>query len=382
VTRTTVHSVRELSGARTVEEGWLTFDDGVVLSTGRGVPPPALPGETVIDGAGRLLSAGLVDIHLHGGGGVSAEDGPESISRMLATHRAHGTTRSTVSFVSASTTRTAPWLREVAAIVSADARVLGSHLEGPFLAPDHRGAHDPAQLRSPDPRTIEELLDAAGGTLRMVTLAPELPGAGAAIDRLVAAGIVVAIGHTSAGYEEARAAFDRGASVLTHAFNGMAGLHHRAPGPVLAAIRAGHVTLEVIADGLHVHPEMIALLFAEAPGRVALISDAMAAAGAGDGHYLLGERRVEVLGGQARLEGGESLAGSTLTLDLAVSYAIKECGIDPAEAVAAATRVPAAALGLSARLAPARGAVADVVLWSDELRVDRVWLAGQPFVSV
>lgn len=287
----------------------------------------------------------LLDIHLHGGGGFSAEDGPDAIAELLAVHRSLGTSHAVVSLVTAPIPSLVDNLAQLASLVGRVPGLMGAHLEGPFLNAAHGGAHDPALLRAPDPESVELLIEAGAGTLRMVTIAPELPGADDAIDRFVAAGVVVAVGHTAAGYDQSRAAFDRGASVLTHAFNGMPGLHHRAPGPVLAAIAASHVAIELIADGHHVHPELAAALFDWAPGRVALVSDAMAAAGAGDGDYVLGGRDVAVRDGVARLVDGGSLAGSTLTLAEAVRR-IVDAGVDPERAMRAASIVPAAALGL------------------------------------
>ena len=169
---------------------------------------------------------------------------------------------------------------------------------------------------------MERLLEASGGMLRQITIAPEHHGASEAIARFVDAGVAVAVGHTGADFETTLAAFGAGASILTHAFNGMRGIHHRAPGPVVAAMHADHVTLEIINDGVHVHPDVVRLAFAGAHGRVALVTDAMAAAGAADGSYLLGSLRVVVEGGVARLLEGGSIAGSTLTQDAALRRAV------------------------------------------------------------
>ncbi len=253
---------------------------------------------------------------------------------------------------------------------------MGLHLEGPFLADSHRGAHDPGLLRTPDAASVQALLDAANGTLFQVTLAPELPGAEAAVRRFVEAGVRVAIGHTAADFDEATRAFDWGATLLTHAFNGMAGMHHRAPGPVLAAMRCPHATLEVIADGVHVHPEMISLVFREAPNRVALITDAMAATGAPDGDYQLGPLQVAVRDGVARTAAG-GLAGSTLTQDRALRIAIHTVGLSLTEAVTALTETPARCLGRAhdlGRLDP--GYRADAVLLNSNLTVESVWAEG------
>jgi len=194
-----------------------------------------------------------------------------------------------------------------------------------------------------------------------------------------AAGVVVAVGHTAATYEQAREAFAAGATLLTHAFNGMDGVHHRAPGPVAAATRTPGVTLEIINDGTHVHPEVVRLAFAGAPGRVALITDAMAAAGAADGDYLLGALEVQVRDGVARLTHGGSIAGSTLTLDEALRRAVVEVGLSVEEAVRALTETPAAAIGEGDRLGRlAAGYTADAVLLDDDFRVLQVWVAGTP----
>jgi N-acetylglucosamine-6-phosphate deacetylase len=255
--------------------------------------------------------------------------------------------------------------------------VLGAHLEGPFLDDEFRGAHDPGLLRDADEASVELLLEAAAGTLRQITIAPEHDGALEAIARFVAADVRVAVGHTGADFETALAAFDAGASILTHAFNGMRGIHHRAPGPVTAAMHADHVTLEDINAGVHVHPDVVKLAFAGAPGRVALVTDAMAATGSADGVYVLGSLEVVVTDGVARLREGGSIAGSTLTQDDALRRAVFDCGIALDEAVGALTMTPAAAIGRAGdlgRLDP--GFAADAVLLDAELGVDAVWGAG------
>jgi N-acetylglucosamine-6-phosphate deacetylase len=196
---------------------------------------------------------------------------------------------------------------------------------------------------------------------------------------LLDAGVVVAVGHTAAGYEQTRAAIEAGAALLTHAFNGMPAVHHRAPGPVLAFTESPDGWLEVINDGVHVRPEVIRMLCRLAPGRVALVSDAMAAAGVGDGRYRLGKLDVEVTGGVARLTNKNSIAGSTITLDVAVARAIQDVGLTPLAAVEAATAIPAQIVGMDdrfGRLEP--GYVADAVLFDKDWQVRRVWIDGRP----
>jgi N-acetylglucosamine-6-phosphate deacetylase len=198
-----------------------------------------------------------------------------------------------------------------------------------------------------------------------------------AIGLWAAQGTTVAIGHTNADFSTSLAAFDAGATVLTHAFNAMNGLHHRAPGPVAAAIRRDGVTLEIVNDGVHVHPEVVRMAFAVAPGRVALVSDAMAAAGAEDGEYRLGALSVTVRGNRAVLTQGGALAGSTLTLDAALAHAVNVVGVDIAAAVMALTEIPAKAMGYGHRLGKlSSGYAADAVLLDTELEVQGVWAAG------
>jgi len=376
---TVIHSARLVSGLDTVADAWVRFDGDRVAARGIGDAwRDDLPADaSVTDAAGSTLVPGFIDLHCHGAGGASVEEGAEAIQALLAVHTAHGTTRTVLSLVTAPVDLLCDRLRVIAEVAASDPRVLGAHLEGPFLDHDHRGAHDPLQLRAADPATVERLLEASGGTLRQITIAPEHPGATEAIARFVDTGVAVAVGHTGADFETALAAFGAGASILTHAFNGMRGIHHRAPGPVVAAMHADHVTLEVINDGVHVHPDVVRLAFAGAHGRVALVTDAMAAAGAADGAYRLGSLEVIVEGGVARLLEGGSIAGSTLTQDAALRRAVVDCGIPLDEAVGALTVAPAAAIGRAhdlGRLDP--GFSADAVLLTPDLDVEAVWGAG------
>ncbi|ROQ37498.1 N-acetylglucosamine 6-phosphate deacetylase [Frondihabitans sp. PhB188] len=333
---------------------------------------------------GATLTPGLIDLHGHGGGGFSFDDGatdPAAFAAALAVHRAHGTTRSVISLVANPVQELRASLAAISDLCASDPLVLGAHLEGPLLSPGNCGAHNPAFLSAPDGAVLDALLEAGGAALRQVTVAPELPGALDAIARLSGAGVAVALGHTVADYATTRAGFDAGARLLTHAFNAMPGIHHRAPGPVVAAVDDGRVTLELILDGVHVHPRVAAMLFAAAPGRIALITDAMAAAGADDGEYRLGSLDVTVADGTATLSGTETIAGSTLTQDAALRLAIDQVGLPPAHAVAALTLTPAAALGLERTLGLVEpGFAADLVAWTPGWTVERVWAAGSPIV--
>jgi len=368
---------RKLDAHGQVDDFWMLVEGDTILSTGHGEAPDAT---TRVDVGGRWFVPGFMDLHGHGGGGHSFDDGTAELEAALATHRAHGTTRSVISLVANPLASLRTSLTEIADIADADPLVLGSHLEGPFLAQNRRGAHNGQFLRDPAPYEVEELLGAARGTLRQITLAPELPNALEAIDVLVEAGVTVAIGHTEATFELAREAFDRGARIVTHVFNAMPGIHHRAPGPVVAAFEDDRVTLELILDGEHVHPDVAAMVFASAPGRVALVTDAMAAAGSHDGDYTLGSLTVTVRDGIARLRGTPTIAGSTLTQDQALRVAIQRAGVAPSLAVEALTLTPARALNLQHRHGLlAAGFAADAVLLDHDWQVTEVWADGRKF---
>ncbi|WP_294178268.1 N-acetylglucosamine-6-phosphate deacetylase [uncultured Schumannella sp.] len=367
----------DLDGER---PGWLLVDGDTITATGTGSAPDEVTAAAAerIDVAGAWLAPGFIDLHGHGGGGFAFDDGPESIRAALATHRAHGTTRSVISLVANPLDTLTASLRTVAELVASDPLILGSHLEGPYLAVRRRGAHAQEFLIAPDAEVDARLLEAANGTLRQITIAPELEGALESIDRYTAAGAVVAIGHTEVDYETARQAFAHGARLLTHAYNAMPGIHHRDPGPLVAAFDDPNVAVELVADGIHVHPGVLEMTFRAAPNRIVLVTDAMAAAGSAEGFYSIGSLNVVVKEGRAVLNGTDTLAGSTLTLDVALRTAIVAAQTAPADAVAALTSTPARVLGLDDRLGRlAPGFAADLVVLDDEWTVDAVWARGE-----
>lgn len=373
---TLFHGARKLDAHGQVDDFWMLVEGDSIVATGSGPQHP--DAATSVDIAGHWLVPGFIDLHGHGGGGHAYDDGPEEILAALATHRAHGTTRSVISLVANPLAMLRTSLETIADLTEVDPLILGSHLEGPFLAADNRGAHSLDYLREPEPLEVEELLGAARGTLRQLTIAPELPGALEAIDVLVEAGVAVAIGHTMADEALAHEAFDRGARILTHAFNAMPGIHHRKPGPVVAAFEDERVTLELILDGRHVHPSVAHLAFGAAPGRIALVTDAMAAAGSSDGDYSLGSLTVAVRDGLAMLRGTTTIAGSTLTQDVALRCAIEAARVSAKDAVTALTLTPARALGLDHRHGLlAAGYAADAVLLDHEWSVTGVWADGR-----
>lgn len=375
-----IHSARIVDGGEIVEDGWVRLVDGAVAARGTGEswdPADAVFDAEEIAGPGAVLTPGFIDIHGHGGAGASYDDGIEAIRTGRDLHRAHGTTRAVISLVTATLDDLARSVGTIADLTETDADILGSHLEGPFLDPAHHGAHEPSLLRAPASADVARLLEAGRGTVRQVTIAPELPGGLDAIRQIVAAGAAAAVGHTSADADMAVAAFEAGASILTHAFNAMPGIHHRAPGPVLAAAADHRVTLEAIADNVHLDPHVIKLVFDAAPGRVALITDAMAAAGSADGHYDLGAVSVTVENGVARADDTGSIAGSTLTQDLALRRTV-QAGVSLTDAVRALTETPARAIGRGAVLGSLReGMTADAVLLDAELHVARVWVGSR-----
>jgi N-acetylglucosamine-6-phosphate deacetylase len=328
-------------------------------------------------GDGAWIVPGFVDIHAHGGGGHTFTLGdPDDARGAAAFHLRHGTTTLLASLVSApyelmraATAAYVPLVRE--------GLLAGVHFEGPYLSTARCGAQNPAHLRDPSVEELRELVDLGGGAVRMVTLAPERTRALDAIAYLRSAGVVAAVGHTDATYEQTRAAVDAGVTVATHLFNGMRPAHHREPGPVVALLSSPGVVCELVADGVHLHDGMLAFAASVAgPDRAALVTDAMAAAGMGDGRYELGGQAVVVAGRVARLAEGEALAGSTLTMDAALRRAVA-AGVPLVDACRMAATTPARAIGLADRLgAVVSGLRADLVVLDDGLHVVRVMRAG------
>lgn len=356
---------------RTIERGWLAVTDGRISAVASGDAPGAAES---LDGAWIL--PGFIDLHAHGGGGASFTEGASAAHTVVDTHRRSGTTSMLASVSSASIERLASQCRAlVPACESGD--LLGIHLEGPFLSSAHRGAHDEGALLSPDLGALDVLLDAASGWIRTVTLAPEAPGADEMIEHLDARGVVVAFGHTSASTEQMTAALRGRTGYITHLFNGMPPIHHRAPGGAMAALLDPRCVVEIINDGVHVHPDMVRWVFRQASGRVVLVTDAMAAAGMGDGDFTLQGSLVEVRDGRAWSPSRDSLAGSSITMADAVRRAV-DIGVSLTDASAAASHAPARVLGIDDQLGSVTvGRRADLVVLGPRLDVRRVYRAGQ-----
>ncbi|HEY8300320.1 MAG TPA: N-acetylglucosamine-6-phosphate deacetylase [Jatrophihabitans sp.] len=366
-------NARVVTPQRVLARGWVDIEAGRIRHVGAATPRRAA--REVIDLGGAWLLPGFIDLHQHGGGGADVTRARADMAAAVAFHRSHGTTDGLVSLMAQPVDALCRQL-EWAAELTASGVIGGVHLEGPFLAAARCGAQRPESLLLPDLPTLRRLLDAGRGCVRTVTVAPELPGALELITELVTLGVVAAIGHTDASYDEAAAGLAAGATLATHLFNGMAPFTHRSPGPAIAALDAG-VPVELINDGVHVHDALVRLIGRSSPHSLVLITDAISATGVGDGSYTLGEQEVVVRDGRVTLAGTDRLAGSTLTMDEAVRRAVRTVGLPMVTASAAAAGNPARVLGIADRTgAITAGLDADLVVLDDELAVHRVMRHG------
>jgi N-acetylglucosamine-6-phosphate deacetylase len=325
-------------------------------------------------GATGLATSGFVDLQVNGFGGVdflAAE--PPDYATAGAALAATGVTAYLPTFITSPEEALLRALRAAAAATAPGPRILGVHLEGPFLSPRWPGAHDPAHLQPPSAALMDRLR--ASGPVALVTLAPELDGAPELIRALTGQGTVVSCGHSDADAPTAHAAFDAGARAITHLHNAHRRFAHRDPGLGGVALVRPDVTVQAIVDGVHLAPEVAYGAFLAARERFCLVSDAMAAAGLGDGRYRLGSREVEVQGSKARLPDG-TLAGSVLTMDRAVRN-LAALGASEVEALLAATRAPARLLAREGLGVLAPGSPADVVVLDDRLEVRATYVGGQ-----
>ncbi|MCX3061605.1 N-acetylglucosamine-6-phosphate deacetylase [Streptomyces beihaiensis] len=375
-------TAKVLAGARVVlPTGTLT--DGRVIVDGTRIGGIAPADAEIVDVSGHWVVPGFVDMHNHGGGGASFTSGTvDEVLTGVHTHRLHGTTTVAASLV----TSDMDFLVRRAGVLSElteQGEIAGIHYEGPFISPCRKGAHEEALLRDPDPADVRKLIDAARGAARMVTLATELPGGLDSVRLLAEHGVIAAIGHTDATYEQTVAAIDAGATVATHLYNAMPGLGHRAPGPIAALLEDERITVELINDGTHLHPAALELAFHhKRAGKVAFITDAMDAAGFGDGRYLLGQLEVEVKDGVARLVEGGSIAGSTLTLDRAFKRAATIDRLPVEDVVRAISANPARLLGLYDKVGSLEpGKDADLVVLDEEFELKGVMRKGEWLVE-
>jgi N-acetylglucosamine-6-phosphate deacetylase len=358
-----------------LENAWFQVVAGEIYALGRRSQGMPADGQRPEDLGDVTVVPGFVDIHTHGGGGATySTTDPEEARKAADFHARHGTTTTMASLVTAPLDELVSQTACLADLVT-DGVIAGVHLEGPFLSAARCGAHEPSLLRDPVESDVAKVLSNA---VKMVTIAPELPSGLTAIRQVVEAGVVAALGHTDATYEEMVAGADAGATVATHLFNGMRPFHHRDPGPVGAALNDPRLLLEVINDGIHLDPQVVRVALAAAgTDRVALITDAMVATGMPDGRYTLGSLDVDVAGGVARLAtGAHSIAGSTLTMDVAYARAVK-AGVSLVDASRMASTTPAQAFGWYTVGALETGKRADLVVLDEEYAVRKVMRAGE-----
>ncbi|MFD8025123.1 N-acetylglucosamine-6-phosphate deacetylase [Streptomyces lavendulae] len=371
-----------LSGARVVLPTGTVAGGRVIVERDR-IAGSAHEGAEIVDLSGHWIVPGFVDVHNHGGGGASFTSGTaEEVLKGVRTHREHGTTTLVASTVTGDLDELARRAALLAELTQ-QGEIAGVHFEGPFINPCRKGAHKADLLRDPDPAEVRKLVDAAHGTARMFTLATELPGGLDSVRLLAEHGVIAAIGHTDSTYDQTRQAIDAGATVATHLYNAMPGLEHRAPGPIAALLEDERVTVELINDGTHLHPAMLELAFHHAGAhRVALITDAMDAAGFGDGTYHLGPLEVEVKEGVARLVEGGSIAGSTLTLDTAFKRSVTVDRLPVESVVQAISANPAKLLGRYDEVGSLEpGKYADLVVLDAAFDLKGVMRRGEWIVS-
>ncbi|MFZ0332883.1 MAG: N-acetylglucosamine-6-phosphate deacetylase [Candidatus Acidiferrales bacterium] len=382
---TIIHAARALTPLQEITDAAVVFQDGRItaVESRAGIVAPA--GAREISARDATIVPGFVDVHVHGAGGHDVMSSTEeALTTIASTVARHGTTSLVATTVTAPPDETRRSLEGISRYIlnpanraaDATAEIIGIHMEGPFISPTRRGVHPAGAIANPSVTLLDRYLEAAAGTVRILTLAPEIPGALELVERGYAKGLVVALGHTDATYEQARTAIFRGARHAVHVFNAMRPFSHRETGVLGAVLTDPNVTAEVIADGVHVDdPAIRLLLAAKGTDLVLLVSDGTAATGMRDGSYRLGTFDVTVSDGVCRNREGK-LAGSTLTLDRAVQHMVR-LGVPLIEAIRMATFNPARRVGMETRkgvLAP--GADADVILLTPELKVANVFARG------
>jgi len=344
--------------------------------------PATLTGAEVIEGKDKFIAPGYIDIHVHGGGGSDVMDGNyEAINQIAIAHSHFGTTSFLPTTMTMSKEKIICSLRSICEAVkkgTEGAEILGIHTEGPYINPEKKGAQREEDIKKVSIEEFLEFNQASGNLIRLVTIAPEMPGAIDFIRWLHKQGIIVSVGHSNATYVQTQAGIQAGLSHVTHTFNAMRGLHHREPGVVGAALTSPELTVEVIADGIHIHPVVIKILIkARENEKIVLITDAMRAAGLKEGTYDLGGQEVIVTKRQARLKDG-TLAGSVLTMDKAVKNMVSKVGVPLPKAIQMASFNPARSIGIDDKkgsLEP--GKDADIVILNKNLETELTIVAGK-----
>jgi N-acetylglucosamine-6-phosphate deacetylase len=366
---------------RIIERGMVVVEGGKICHAGKADDYTLAGDETHLDYTGQYIIPGMIDLHVHGSAGYDVMDGTAQAIREIGKSLCrYGVT----GFLA--TTMTAPWdqiVRALEAIAEAatgpleHAQLLGVHLEGPWINPKHKGAQKEEDIQQPAREQVEAITGVGAAPVRMVTLAPEMPGVMEAIAELVRHNVICSIGHSDATWEQVKQAVAVGASHFTHLFNAMRGLHHREPGVVGAALQMRQCSCDIIADFVHVHPAAVELVYHnKGREKLLLISDGMRAVGMGDGTFELGGQTVHVRGCIARLDSG-TLAGSTLTLDQAVKNLVEKIGIPVADAVYMASTAPAKKLGIADRKGSLEaGKDADLAVLSGDFRARMTMVNG------
>lgn len=358
---------RVVAGDRVLEGGHVLVEDGEIAAVGSGTPECER-----LDFSGCYLVPGFVDLQVNGAFGIDVATMPERVPELSARLTSTGVTSYLPTLISRPLEEYLPLIARIQ-LAASGARPLGLHLEGPFLNPKMKGAH-PEDIALPNPEALKKILST--GCVRLITLAPEMYGADGLTEVALKHGAVVSLGHSRADFRTAYSAFEAGAAGVTHLFNAMSPLHHREPGLPGAAFAHPRAVCGLIADGGHVHPEMVRLAYRLlGPHRLCLVTDAIAAAGMGDGEYPLAGRRVGVRDGVARLEDG-TLAGSVLSMHEALRNVV-EAGCALPEAVRMASTTPAVLVGGTRKGILAAGCDADVVVLTPELGVHAVWVGGE-----
>lgn len=385
--RTVIYNAKLVTEDGIVENGELYMENGDIVWAGTSNNRPAqlstFEDSLRLDAGEGWVVPGFIDIHVHGGFGHDFMDATaEAMDGITRFHGKNGTTGMLATSVTASREAIDKLLDAVHAYQNNGmpyAQLLGVHLEGPFISHKWPGAQNPAYIVPPQKEWMEKWVSQYPGMIKQLTLAPETEGAYELISWLKRQGIIAAAGHTDASYETIEEAVEHGLSHAVHTFNAMTGLHHRAPGTVGAVLSDDRIAAEIIADGFHVHPAGIKLLAkTKTDDNLILITDAMSAAGLGNGQYSLGGLAVTVENGKATLTEGSSLAGSTLTMISAFRFAVNNVGISVAEASRMASGNPAKALNLYDKLGSlAAGKQADVLLLSADLEIRQVWVKGK-----